>query len=55
MPQYTLFKGFAKLGTFDCPFSAKHAAPQIDGIYNIICRETGYAESWQIINGNLYQ
>lgn len=52
MKSYKLYKGFKLIGEFDTIFEAKKNAPKEDGVYNLIGQN--YRDSWQIVNGQIY-
>ena len=51
--KYRLFKGFKFLNEFESIFEAKQQAPKDDGVYNLL-GSNGYRDSWQIVNGAIY-
>ena len=53
MTIYKLYKGFRFLGEFSSIIKAKKAAPEADGVYNIISND-GHRSSWQMLNGIYY-
>lgn len=52
---YKLFRGFKKIGEYRSISEAKKMAPyNQDGIYNLVSSDKTYRDSWQIVNGKLY-
>ena len=50
---YKLFRGLKYIGEYESILLAKNSHTE-DGVYNLISSDKSYRDSWQIVNGILY-